>query len=56
MTLNTDVHEVRRLALKEIGEERLREAIDAEKLRIRTYRSPWSRLLAWLPFTITWKT
>ena len=39
-----------------VAEKGLRELVDAEKLRIRTRRSPWSRFLAWLPFTVTWKS
>lgn len=53
--LTTPEENITTIARREIAEERLRELVDAEKLRIRTRRSPWSRFLAWLPFTITWK-
>ena len=42
-------------ARKEIAIEDLRVAIDTEKARIRVRRTRWTRLTAWIPFTITFK-
>jgi len=44
-------------ARQEVDNELIRQRIDAEKVRIYEglNRSFWSRFLAWLPFTITWK-
>ena len=47
------------LAHTQIRAEIRERAVAAEVLRIRAemaHRSPWLRFLAWLPFTITWKT
>ena len=49
---------IRVIAERALREERIRAAVETEKARLRTQRSLWSRLTAWLPFTITinWKT
>ena len=54
--MNTYEENVAVVARREIAQEIFRTAVEAEKLRILTHRSLWSRLLAWLPFTISWKT
>lgn len=49
------LEEIQQQAQREIASEQFRAAVEAEKARIRTRQSLWSRLLAWLPFTITRK-
>jgi hypothetical protein len=46
---------IRYMAQEELREERFREAVDLEKARLRAHRSLGQRILALLPFTITWK-
>lgn len=46
---------IRVIAERALRKERIRVAVEAEKLRILARHSPWSRFLAWLPFTLTWK-
>ena len=53
--LNPDPMLVRQLAERELRIEGFREAVEVEKARLRAL-TPWSRFLAWLPFTITWKS
>lgn len=49
---------IRRQALAEVEWEQRLADVAAEKARILAERRKpiWLRLLAWLPFTITWKT
>lgn len=42
---------IRVLAERELRNDAIRIAIDAEKARLKR-QTPWSRFLAWLPFTI----
>jgi hypothetical protein len=55
MELNTFTPEqikgIRTLAERELLNEAIRIAIDAEKARLKR-QTPWSRFVAWLPFTI----
>lgn len=53
MSLNPEA--IRIIAEREMRAEAIRLAVDAEKARILAHRPFWSRFLAWLPFTFTWK-
>lgn len=50
------IHEtIRETAARELHEEKLRAAIEAEKTRLRNRKTAWQHIVAMLPFTITWK-
>lgn len=48
----TNIKEIEETARREIEEETFRAAVEAEKIRIREYRSLWVRLFPW-KITIT---
>lgn len=46
---------VRQRALEELRNEAFRAAVEAEKVRLKTHRTLWQKVLDLLPFTITIK-
>jgi len=49
---NLDPDIVRQRALKELQDEAFRAAVEAEKVRLKTHRTLWQKVLDLLPFTI----
>ncbi len=50
-----DLDMVRQRALEELRNEAFRAAVEAEKVRLKTHRTPWQKVLDLLPFTIVIK-
>lgn len=43
-----NIEEIQAQAKKEIAEEKFRQAVDAEKERLRQYRPLWNRVFPWV--------
>jgi hypothetical protein len=42
-----DAEQIKAQAMKELAEEKFRQAVEAEKERLRKYRPMWYRLFPW---------